>query len=97
MTEKECLGIDCLWCLNPDCPNERKNMKTKELEQKIKDQEIYIVGLKYQIDSLKHKLENFESYQREQCCECCQKAVVDYSEKEMELFNIKQKLKELSE
>lgn len=72
-------------------------MRTKELEQKIKDQEIYIVGLKYQIEQLKHKLENFERYQREQCCECCQKAVVDYSEKEMELFNIKQKLKELSE
>lgn len=97
MTEQECLGIDCLWCANPQCPRERKNMETKELQQKIKDQKIYIVGLKYQIEQLKHKLENFESYQREQCCECRDLMTIQYAEKAQELSDIKEKLKELSE
>lgn len=30
MTEQECLGIDCAWCADPNCPNERKNMKTEK-------------------------------------------------------------------
>ena len=70
-------------------------------KQKIKDQEIYIVGLQYQIQllnqiqQLKHKLENFESYQREKCCECCQEAIVKYQESEMKLFELKEKLKKL--
>ena len=68
---------------------------TKELKQKIKDQEIYIAGLKYKIEQLKYKLDNFESIQREKCCECCQKAVVDYAEVEYKFFELKEKIKEL--
>ena len=64
-------------------------------KQKIKDQEIYIVGLQYQIQQLKHKLENFESYQREKCCECCNEAIVKYQESEMKLFELKEKLEKL--
>jgi len=111
MTEQECLGIDCAWCANPNCPREKGNMeteelqqeteelqqKTEELQQKIKDQKIYIVGLKYQIEQLTHKLENFENYQREKCCECHDQMTILYAEKAQELFDIKEKLKELSE
>lgn len=64
-------------------------MNEKELKQKIKDQEIYIVGLKYQIEQLQHKLENFESYQREKCCECEKKAISDLAYKEFELTQLK--------
>ncbi len=66
-----------------------------ELKQKIKDQEIYIVGLKYKIEQLKYKLNNFESIQREKCCECCQKAIVDYADVEYKFFELKEKIKEL--
>lgn len=42
MTEQECLGIDCAWCADPNCPRERKNMETKELEQKkTEENELY--------------------------------------------------------
>ena len=67
----------------------------KELKQKIKDQEIYITGLRYKIEQLKYKLNNFESIQREKCCECCQKAIVDYAELEYKFFELKEKIKEL--
>ncbi len=30
MTEQECLGIDCAWCADPNCPRERRNMKTEK-------------------------------------------------------------------
>lgn len=70
-------------------------MTDKELKQKIKDQEIYIVGLKYKIQSLEHKLEYFESYQREKCCECEKEAVVKYAEAENELFELKEKIGKL--
>ena len=68
---------------------------TNELKQKIKDQEIYITGLKHKIEQLKYKLDNFESIQREKCCECCQKAIVDYAEVEYKFFELKEKIKEL--
>lgn len=70
-------------------------MSEKELKQKIKDQEIYIVGLKYQIEQLQHKLKNFESYQREKCCECEKQAVQELASKEFELFDLKDKISKL--
>lgn len=53
---------------------------TKELKQKIKDQEIYIAGLKYKIQQLEYKLENFLNTQRKKCDKCHQKAIVDYGD-----------------
>lgn len=70
-------------------------MTDKELKQKIKDQEIYIIGLQYKIQALEHKLENFENYQREKCCECKKEAVVKYAESEYELLDLKEKIGEL--
>lgn len=70
-------------------------MTDKELQQKVKDQEIYIVGLQYKIQELEHKLEHFENYQREKCCECEREAIVKYAESEGELFDLKQKIGEL--
>ena len=70
-------------------------MTDKELRQKIKDQEIYIVSLQFEIQQLKHRLENFKSIQCEKCCECEKEAVVKYAEAENELFELKEKIGKL--
>lgn len=70
-------------------------MSIKELKQKIKDQEIIITGLKYKIQCLEQKLENYASYQREQCCECDKRAVQELSDKEFELFKLKENIADL--
>lgn len=80
---------------NKMCENITKtdgSFTTEELKQKIRDQEIYIVGLKYQIQQLEYKLENFLSIQRQKCCECCQKAVIELADKEFELYTLKEKI-----
>lgn len=67
-------------------------MAVKEFEQKIKDQEIYIVNLKFEIQRLKHMLENFESLQREKCCECERKSIVELADSELKLMELKDKI-----
>ena len=59
-----------------------ESFTTKELKQKIKDQEIYITGLKYKIQRLENELENFLSIQRQNCYKCRQKASIDYADVE---------------
>ena len=68
-------------------------MTEAEMKQKIEDQEIYIIGLKYEIEKLQHKLDNFESYQREKCCECEKKAIVDYADSEFQMMQLKEKIR----
>lgn len=70
-------------------------MTITELKLKIKDQEVYITGLKYKIKELQHQIDNFESYQREKCCECEKKAVQELSDTEFKLFQLKEKIGEL--
>lgn len=31
MTDKECIGIDCAWCCNPKCPNEKKELDRQKI------------------------------------------------------------------
>lgn len=70
-------------------------MADKELKQKIKDQEAYIYGLQYEIQLLKHQLENFESLQREKCFECEKKSVVELADAEFKLMELKEKIERL--
>lgn len=70
-------------------------MNEENLKQKIKDQKIFIKDLQNQIQLMKNRLDNFESYQREKCCICEKECVSKYTEKDLELFNLKEKLKEL--
>lgn len=70
-------------------------MADKELKQKIKDQEVCIYGLQYEIQLLKHQLENFESLQREKCCECEKKSVVELADAEFKLMELKEKIERL--
>ena len=67
-------------------------MTENKLKQKIKEQDCIIQGLKYQLQELQHKLDNYDSYQREKCCECCQKAVMELADKDFELYTLKEKI-----
>ena len=33
---KKCEGIDCVWCANPECPND-KEMANKQIEQALNE------------------------------------------------------------
>lgn len=67
----------------------------QELKQELADKDIMIVGLKLKISQLQHKLDNFEIYQRDKCCECEKDSVVKYCDIEFKNREIVEKIRKI--